>query len=144
MITLLGLVGVLLVFIMMSGKKSTVLCLHVSHWIITIDIGSLALLVRDLIYVWIDQDFSCHVPIGIHWNLNKIRSFLEYFLLDCFSSLPLLPSPINGVGWYEFGNVTRWWRWSQEENNVEIELKKQNEKLDTMISLLSEDVDGEH
>ena len=28
---------------------------------------------------------------------------------------------------------------AQEENNVEIELKKQNEKLDTMISLLSED-----
>ena len=26
----------------------------------------------------------------------------------------------------------------EEENNVEIELKKQNEKLDTMISLLSE------
>jgi hypothetical protein len=28
---------------------------------------------------------------------------------------------------------------SEEENKVEIELKKQNEKLDTMISLLSED-----
>ena len=34
---------------------------------------------------------------------------------------------------------------SEEENKVEIELKKQNEKLDTMISLLSERMpDGEH